>query len=749
MTLRSSHILTIILLATLLLTVPFLVEAAATKAGPPTAFQNVLWSITVSVFGLFVWLSSAIIDIGINTYVIGFGDKFITTGVGSAVDSLWTTVRDIFNLTFIFGLVFIGFKMILNSDDSNTKRWLINLILAALLVNFSLFITKAVVDFTNIAATQIAQGFPVDGDKVSLSKGYMNMLGIQSLLGGNVVPGTEQNAYGFIFGTMILFVVMTFVFAAGGILLLIRYVVLCLYMILSPLMFLGWVFPQLQSISNQYWQGFLSRAFFAPVFLLLVYFSLFVLSALYKGFATTATENESLKNAFATAQPGQLPSVEAAFIPFILSAIFLIASIVVANKMGADGASTALRMGKSASSWAQTRAKRAGIGTTKFAASQTGGRLARRGSYALGNTLNQQISRMQNSNNRLVRAAARSTAVDSTVRGGAAKMTNAKFGLARTREQEQAESNRINRNADRRADEERTRQAEQNTRLTPASTDAEITAHQNARQAHAQEVSQMSNEQVVEMARQDRAYVQSPEFASLLSVAQTTALRESGIYDNAEMTQLEQNRTDGALQEVNQVLTNSNASVENLNTAIDNLNRTVSTMSDQQISDVIARDTRAGRPTDPAFAASMTQAQFDTYMNSSASQAEKNALRTARGDGQQRIAHYGSLVDPTSAGATSPGATDADFQDRNRRRLFRNAQQAGALPAAVLADPEVREFLTPRIIEEFLNNNPNPGDITSVRNNVEDYITDPLTPNAVTSTWQTWMNTTVLGRRFQ
>ena len=72
-----------------------------------------------------------LLNVGIEQFVVGFGDKFLTSGVGIAVDTLWVSVRDMFNLTFIFGLVYLGFKMILNSDDSNTRRWLIHLLLSS------------------------------------------------------------------------------------------------------------------------------------------------------------------------------------------------------------------------------------------------------------------------------------------------------------------------------------------------------------------------------------------------------------------------------------------------------------------------------------------------------------------------------------------------------------------------------------------------------------------------------------------
>lgn len=343
MTLRPYQIKTLALLAILLLGTPWVTFAGG-------AVAEFFWGVVVAFFGLFLYFAGSLLDIAVNTFVIGFGTQFISSGIGATVNALWVTVRDIFNLTFIFGLVFIGFKMILNSDDSNTRRWLVSLLLAALFVNFSLYITKFIVDFTNILATQIANAMPSSAGTaggVAISESFMNQLGIQGIFAvaaNDLPPGVEgAGAFGFIFGTMILFIVMTFVFGAGAFLLLIRYAVLLIYMILSPLMFLGWVFPQLQRYSSQYWQGFLGRAFFAPLYLLMVYFALRVISALY----SSTPGGTQFVNTFTGSGGQPVPTAfSSTFPPFILTCVFLIAAIVIAQKLGGQSAQAVIGMSK-------------------------------------------------------------------------------------------------------------------------------------------------------------------------------------------------------------------------------------------------------------------------------------------------------------------------------------------------------------------------------------------------------------------
>jgi hypothetical protein len=162
---------------------------------------KVLHAIVVSGLGWLVGMFGYLFDFAVNYFIIGFGDQFINYNVGSTVNELWATVRDIFNLTFIFGLVYIGFKMILDSSDSSARKMLISLIGAALLVNFSLFITKFVVDFSNIAAFQVYRAMSGSGPEgtFSITEAFMTIMGIRSIMGVDYIE-SGVGGYQYIIG---------------------------------------------------------------------------------------------------------------------------------------------------------------------------------------------------------------------------------------------------------------------------------------------------------------------------------------------------------------------------------------------------------------------------------------------------------------------------------------------------------------------------------------------------------------------
>lgn len=370
---KTLSLLTAMLVFSALFLLPQLLFAQETngeKNWMMAGLQGLLYSIINVVFGTLAGLAGLLLNEAVTTYVIGFGDLYKDSGLGYTIDNLWSTVRDIFNLTFIFGLVYIGFKMIFNSGDSSAKRMLGSLVLAALLVNFSLFITKFVIDFSNIAAAQLAEGFNNAGT-YAISDGFMNLMGISGLFstGGSLADMTTSKGFAFIFGSLILYIVAAFVFAAGGMLLIIRFVVLNIYMILSPLMFLGMVFPGFSNVSREYWSGFLSRAFFAPAYILMLYFAHQILVNMKGVGAGTA----QMAEVFGSANP--VPSFASTIPYFILTAVFMIAALVVAQKMGAQGATSALAIGKRMSTgtrkYVQGKAGSATFGAAASASQRT------------------------------------------------------------------------------------------------------------------------------------------------------------------------------------------------------------------------------------------------------------------------------------------------------------------------------------------------------------------------------------------
>ncbi len=250
-------------------------------------------------------------------------------------------------------------------------------------------------------------------------------MGISGLwgTGDNIANMPGGAGFAYVLGSLVLYLVTAFVFAAGGILLIIRFVVLNIYMVLSPLMFLGWVFPGFSNVSREYWSGFMSRAFFAPAYILMIYFAHQILVNLKGAGGASGMANALLEKDAALAKAGFVSTIPY----FIITSVFLIAAIVVAQKMGAVGATNAIAIGKRMSG----KARKYATNTATYIP-RAGARMAvNKGGEKFTKTLNNiQTGKGWGA------AIAKTNIVDRAARGTLTAATGAKFGTGTTNKDE-------------------------------------------------------------------------------------------------------------------------------------------------------------------------------------------------------------------------------------------------------------------------------------------------------------------------
>ena len=68
------------------------------------------------------------------------------------INEAWSIVRDLSNLFFIFILLFVAIKIILDLGAGEAKKMIVRVVIAALLINFSMFFTRVVIDSSNVLA---------------------------------------------------------------------------------------------------------------------------------------------------------------------------------------------------------------------------------------------------------------------------------------------------------------------------------------------------------------------------------------------------------------------------------------------------------------------------------------------------------------------------------------------------------------------------------------------------------------------
>jgi len=334
--------------------IAFLLSASISYAGAGDAIasgiNSAIFTTSITIGGFIVGLGGVLLDISLDQMVLEMGSWFRDGGIGGVVNDIWTMIRDLFNIVFIFSLVYIGLRIIYDSDDSRTKRTLGLLIAAALLINFSLYIAKVVVDVSNFTAVEIyssasggiagefgvntkdsdgnlIQGFTTS--KNSISGAYMQVLNISSWFKEDV--GDRPNAFAYSVFLLLFLGYLGLVFAYGALMLVARFIAIVFYLMFSPFMFLGWVLPQFQSYSTKWWQGFLAYCFFAPVYIFMLYIGLYALQQMKSSFGGSFSAGFVEGGGFTT---GTLQ----VFLFYAIGTGFLYGAMKVASMLSSGGA---------------------------------------------------------------------------------------------------------------------------------------------------------------------------------------------------------------------------------------------------------------------------------------------------------------------------------------------------------------------------------------------------------------------------
>lgn len=340
-----------------------------------TGFKLIIFNIFSSLGALVAWLGGSLLDASIGVFTVGMYETSKYFKLDQTVETMWGIVRDIFNLLFIFGLIYAGFKLILGTDDSGSKQMISSIVVAALLINFSLYAAQLVVDFSNVIAYQVNQlikppdstvvmgGWSVPNISTSFTQlTNLDKLGDQSQeLATKAGLGVDTIGAAIILGLLftVFYSVLGFVFAAGAFILFSRFIALTFLMIFSPVMFLGYIFPDFKSYSSQWGKLFMSQALVGPAFLFMLYISLQALSGL------------------ASIPPSEF-TVMNLIIYLIIVAAFLWGSLMVAKSMSSWGALQAYNAGDFANRKLRRLAGGASAGATARLLRSTVGKRAQK-----------------------------------------------------------------------------------------------------------------------------------------------------------------------------------------------------------------------------------------------------------------------------------------------------------------------------------------------------------------------------------
>lgn len=254
------------------------------------------------------------------------------------IPEAWGVVRDLSNIFFIIVLLFIAFQMILDIGGHDAKKMIVKVIIMALLINFSMFFTKVVIDSSNVLAlvfynkltitttknkepekyipitnvpgeknisTAIASAFnpskllSQDFFKQAKERTVVGMPGPGTYLIGTVIPFYSISQWvgyfipqyevpiplmlGIILVSGLIMLFATYTFFVAGFCFLSRLIELWILIIFSPFAFMSFTLPIFERIDyigwDAWWKRLLAVSFMAPIFMFFLYFIFMLINA--------------------------------------------------------------------------------------------------------------------------------------------------------------------------------------------------------------------------------------------------------------------------------------------------------------------------------------------------------------------------------------------------------------------------------------------------------------------------------------
>lgn len=220
-----------------------------------------------------------------------------------AVYTVWAVVRDISSMAFIFFLLYAAFILILGIEDRqglSINKFIKDLVVAGVLINFSFFLVGIAIDMSNVVSLQfynaIAPGkdFNLENngtavkDYISqafndggISNVFMQALSPQSAYSTNGAltnGNTDMNVLlAGIGGTVIMVLAgLSFLVAAG--VFIIRTGMLLVLLALSPLWMAGMVIPRIKAeFSDPWMKALMQNLLVMPVYLAFTYIAMRIL----------------------------------------------------------------------------------------------------------------------------------------------------------------------------------------------------------------------------------------------------------------------------------------------------------------------------------------------------------------------------------------------------------------------------------------------------------------------------------------
>ncbi len=285
----------------------------------------------------------------------------------------WATARDIANMGFIFILIYLAMIIMFQANTSSTMHTLVLVIVVALVINFSFFFVRVVIDGGNILAVQFYNAIVAGSNTPSvggvslpsniapdLTSSIMQGLDVQHILNthsfqqfkdkaaesGNFGGGFFGSFIGLslaYIGISVILCLLAAAFLAAGIKFIMRIVALWFCIIASPLALIAWAVHPLHSYYARWQKALISNTIYPVAFLFIFLMLAKFMGSFKNGFSSTFFETSDTGATGLVWIAGVLANT-AVRVGFIVAMIYV--AIKASESIGVSGAKAADGIGK-------------------------------------------------------------------------------------------------------------------------------------------------------------------------------------------------------------------------------------------------------------------------------------------------------------------------------------------------------------------------------------------------------------------
>jgi len=324
---------------------------------------NLILVFVTYVFAASRWLLDLMLD------PLVYEKVFFSPVAIEAIKSTWGVVRDFFNMFFMLIILLVAIGTILRINKFSDKKIILNVVLAALLINFSLPITMIFIDISQLAMTFFMEGVSQEGLK------FTNQVSDQINL-NSIWQGEFSESLGYFVNlifAIIFLLIMSMMIAILAISLIVRMVAYWVLLILSPMAMFGIALKGTglgaEKMTSSWIEKISYYSFFGPALIFFLWIALHLISVT----SELTLNSQYFKTAFDVSSysetklgiMGQVSvSALGILVPFVVAIYLLFYGYDLSKKMSSGAVGGLMNWGsKKMDSWGKTWGRRAAIGT--------------------------------------------------------------------------------------------------------------------------------------------------------------------------------------------------------------------------------------------------------------------------------------------------------------------------------------------------------------------------------------------------